>query len=318
MLIRMFKDDEEFETVYNLPTSNQFALKQFDFLTITDETKKCIVMFNFNTPEMSKWFDNKTKHEHKIANSFVLGTDESADYNIIIDIVKSKYRLTDVKSLGFVNILDAYRNIGIMKNKFNTMFTSFHDKHRIGGILNISVGMSNDYDFVSSITSNKLTLKVLKERLAKWITETRKMHNFINANYKKILEFDDFVQLLRNDFNISITNVFHKSYFQQFRSFVSNMDIDRFSEMFDNCEIDRYSQIWKDLDNLGVYGPTYNFKGIRIQPVIGNINIIFLGTTIKISSVRQMEFKIILTALDMLNQLGTLENQIERTKLINA
>ncbi len=324
MIIKTFKEQKELQTQYSFPKTHQFLLRDFDALTVSDDHKKCVILFDFGTKQMCQWFIEKdASNSHlKVVNALIIGTDETVNHEAIFEIIESKYNLPKINCVGFINILEAYRNIGTTPNdKFNIKLKSFHDNNRIGGILRVQMDINKSgqsYDFISSLTSNKLTTATVKEKLGTWIKDTQKMHSFITSNSLKIIEFDDFIQLLSEDFDISISPVFHRSYFQQFRSFVLNLDIDRFSELMDTYDGDRYDMIWNHLDSIGKYSPTYNFKGIKIQPTVSNINVTFLGSSFKIKSSHQMDFKIILTALDMVDQLGTLENYIERTKLING
>ena len=175
MIIWVFKDGKEIEIYNNLPPIDLIKRSEIDFFNICDEYKRCIVLFDFNTTTMYNWINNTSQINKSNAevNVTTLITDKPSKYNRLYNLVNTKYEVK-VNELGVINIMDIYRNV-IPKNekdKLPITFKSFHDKYRIGLALIVATKDNNlenkhIYNFVSSITANKLNLINLRTKLKK-------------------------------------------------------------------------------------------------------------------------------------------------------
>ncbi len=313
------KYDKEI-TFPKFPKSSLISSREIVEMNVCDTARKCIVMTNFDTQSVSE-FDTCVSDEC-VADSIALVTDDPSHVDSLKQLLHDRYSPMQFDCTKTINVVDMFRKSVNFKNVVNKaagnpriVLESDMDSKYIGFKLVVQ-GIFNDYEFISNLTTNNLYPSTLRDKLKKWLADSQKIFNYINGNPMALSNFDRMVRFL-HDSKVEINNSFSKSYFQSFRTFMNNVDSLEFQEMFDSDEIHQgVVGFTKDLESVRNSNPTYNLKGIKINPSKGKLSVNFLGTTLDVSD--QNNAKAVLTGLITTNQITQFNHCIERTKLINA
>lgn len=318
MIIKCFKDDkEEAKCDGRLPDSKKINNGEVTFMNICDITRKCIALVNLDTKGILDYRRNRGSVNKVVADVIGLRTDEPCYIDGLLETLNKRYYPIKFQTKTVVNMSDIYKSAVNNINDPDVILSSEVDRNRIGLQL-IWKGEHQDYTFYSSMSTQKLLLSTLKPKLKQWVADTRKMHVFIVNNKTIMKQYDKISHYVSIQYSVNLANVFSKSYFQSFRTFMSIFNYNKFKDILFDIDDRETVEFVQKLTDVGAHLPTYNLKGIKLSPSPNNASTNMLGTNLIIDTTKLKNAKLILAGIKMAKQTEQLERCLERTKLFHA
>lgn len=176
---------------------------------------------------------------------------------------------------------------------------------------------ANDFVFKTNMTTDKISPKILRDKLKKWGSDDRNMRVFLNQT--GVLEvYEDFVEFAQKEMNIKLEMKINRSNYSGFKAFMKKLDIGALADHLFNSKHsddprDRFDIMQKAA--ASAKKKIYNYCGMNITPYSKPHDpyIQLFGHRLQIS---RGNFYMIESMLRMTDKFGDYMTDIERMKLL--